>query len=63
VAAGVLIHENPKAAAALFIGISVLVANIVTSGGLVPAALGAIGFGSQGPISGSLSLEFPDILS
>ncbi|QRV98990.1 interferon-induced 6-16 family protein [Ceratobasidium sp. AG-Ba] len=52
---GIVIHDNPKASAALFIGVSVLIANIYTGGALIPMTLKAIGFGSQGPISGSIA--------
>ncbi|ELU42894.1 Ifi-6-16 domain-containing protein [Rhizoctonia solani AG-1 IA] len=43
---------NDAATAALIIGISVLVANIMSGGMLIPAALQAIGFGAKGPIKG-----------
>jgi len=52
---GVYIHDNPTAAAALFIGMSILIANIITPGGLVSVGLRVIGFGSRGPISGSIA--------
>lgn len=52
---GVFAHENPKASAALFIGASILIANSVSGGALVPMALEAIGFGSRGPIAGSIA--------
>ncbi|CAE6487145.1 unnamed protein product [Rhizoctonia solani] len=48
--AGVVIHDNPAATTALVIGASVLVANIMSGGILLPAALQAIGFGAKGPI-------------
>ncbi|CAE6402710.1 unnamed protein product [Rhizoctonia solani] len=48
--AGVVIYENPAAATALFIGVSVLLANLISGGMLIPAALQAIGFGAKGPI-------------
>ncbi|QRW26045.1 interferon-induced 6-16 family protein [Rhizoctonia solani] len=53
--AGVVIYENPKATAALIIGISVLVANIMSGGMLIPAALQAIGFGAKGPIKDTIA--------
>ncbi|GAB1520179.1 hypothetical protein RhiTH_003252 [Rhizoctonia solani] len=53
--AGVVIYENPKATAALIIGISVLVANIMSGGMLIPAALKAIGFGAKGPIKDTIA--------
>ncbi|KAF8607370.1 hypothetical protein BDV93DRAFT_520241 [Ceratobasidium sp. AG-I] len=52
---GVFIYENPKATAALFIGATVLVANLINSGALLPAALEVIGFGTKGPIAGSIA--------
>ncbi|KAF8752329.1 hypothetical protein RHS01_08024 [Rhizoctonia solani] len=52
---GVVIYENPKATAALIIGISVLVANIMSGGMLIPAALQAIGFGAKGPIKDTIA--------
>ncbi|CAE7185412.1 unnamed protein product [Rhizoctonia solani] len=48
--AGVVVHDNPAATTALLIGVSVLVANVLSGGMLVPAALQAIGFGAKGPI-------------
>jgi hypothetical protein len=47
---GVVIYENPMATAALLIGVSVLVAELINPGILVPTALEVIGFGSKGPI-------------
>ncbi|CAE6393477.1 unnamed protein product [Rhizoctonia solani] len=48
--AGVVIHENPAATTALIVGVSVLVANVMSGGMLLPATLHAIGFGAKGPI-------------
>lgn len=55
---GVFIKENPIVFAALLIGVSVLIASLITSGAVVPAALDAVGFGVQGPIKNSLAAAF-----
>jgi hypothetical protein len=47
---GVVIYDNPAATTAFIIGVSILVANFVSGGVLVPAALQAMGFGAKGPI-------------
>ncbi|QRW13537.1 interferon-induced 6-16 family protein [Ceratobasidium sp. AG-Ba] len=52
---GVYVHENPVATAALFIGASVLIANLLSGDALVLLALKAIGFGPRGPIKGSIA--------
>ncbi|QRV98988.1 interferon-induced 6-16 family protein [Ceratobasidium sp. AG-Ba] len=52
---GVYVHENPVATAALFIGASVLIANLLSGDALVLLVLKAIGFGPRGPIKGSIA--------
>ncbi|KAG8702124.1 hypothetical protein FRC09_004935, partial [Ceratobasidium sp. 395] len=52
---GVSALENPKATVALFIGATVLTASLASGGGLIPAALNAIGFGTRGPIAGTIA--------
>jgi len=59
---GVFIYENYLAAAALFVGISVLVTMIITSGALIPAALQIVGFGAKGPIAGSLASAIQSLI-
>ena len=49
---GIFIYENRLAAAALFIGASVLITMMITSGALIPTALQVVGFGVKGPIAG-----------
>ncbi|KAG9085418.1 hypothetical protein FRC07_013382, partial [Ceratobasidium sp. 392] len=52
---GVTALENPKATIALFIGATILGANFMSGGALIPATLSAIGFGTRGPIAGSIA--------
>ncbi|CAE6417290.1 unnamed protein product [Rhizoctonia solani] len=52
--AGVVIHDNPAATTALIIGVSVLVANLLSGGMLIPATLQALGFGAKGVIRTTL---------
>ncbi|CAE6363751.1 unnamed protein product, partial [Rhizoctonia solani] len=53
--AGVVIYDNPAATTAFIIGVSILVANFVSGGVLVPAALQAMGFGAKGPIKHTIA--------
>ncbi|KAJ1301248.1 hypothetical protein OPQ81_003656 [Rhizoctonia solani] len=55
--AGVVVYDNPAATTALIIGVSVLVANIISGGMLVPAVLQTIGFGAKGPIKGKIAAD------
>ncbi|KAH7337466.1 hypothetical protein B0J17DRAFT_663117 [Rhizoctonia solani] len=53
--AGVVAHDNPAATTALVIGVSVLVANLMTGGMLIPATLQALGFGAKGVIRNTIA--------
>ncbi|KAF8607346.1 hypothetical protein BDV93DRAFT_603956 [Ceratobasidium sp. AG-I] len=53
--AGVLIHENPKATAALLVGVSVLAADLIISGDFLPAVLEVAGIDENGPLPGSIA--------
>ncbi|CAE6417280.1 unnamed protein product [Rhizoctonia solani] len=52
---GVVVHENPAATAALVIGISILLAELISGGMLVPVALQAVGFGVKGPVRNTIA--------
>ncbi|KAG8727071.1 hypothetical protein FRC11_013980, partial [Ceratobasidium sp. 423] len=61
--AGVVVHDNPAATTALVVGVSVLVANIMSGGVLLPAALQAIGFGAKGPIKNTIATAMQRIIN
>ncbi|CAE7185408.1 unnamed protein product [Rhizoctonia solani] len=60
---GVVIHENPAATAALVIGVSVLLIELIGGGMIVPALLRAIGFGTKGPIKNSIAAAVQRVIN
>ncbi|KAL5639886.1 hypothetical protein ACGC1H_006456 [Rhizoctonia solani] len=60
---GVVVHENPAATAALVIGVSVLLIELISGGVLVPIALRAIGFGRQGPIKNTIAAAVQRVIN
>ncbi|KAJ1301164.1 hypothetical protein OPQ81_003575 [Rhizoctonia solani] len=55
---GVVIDEHPIATTALIIGVSILLAEVISGGMLVTAAFDLIGFGAKGHIKGKVAAAF-----
>ncbi|CAE6477353.1 unnamed protein product [Rhizoctonia solani] len=58
-----VVHEHPAATVALVIGVSVLLAELISGGLLVPLMLRAVGFGVKGPIKNTIAAAVQRVIN